>query len=96
MYWRAEPDSRFGVLGNADMQEAYALNEDGKKLASSYLIRAKKSSERVIFGNPTQIRRLGDETRCRAFLMEAEFESIDPECDCRTGSGRARSREPGL
>jgi hypothetical protein len=40
--WRAEPDSRFGVLGNADMQEAYALNEDGKKLASSYLIRAKK------------------------------------------------------
>jgi hypothetical protein len=32
--WRAEPDSRFGVLGNADMQEAYALNEGGKKLAS--------------------------------------------------------------
>ena len=25
---------RFGALGNADMQEAYALNEDGKKLAS--------------------------------------------------------------
>jgi hypothetical protein len=42
VYSRAEPDGPFGALGNADMQEAYALNDDGKKLASPYLIRAKK------------------------------------------------------
>ena len=42
MSWRSEPGRPLGAPGNADMQEAHALNEDGKKLASSYLIRAKK------------------------------------------------------
>jgi hypothetical protein len=37
-----EPGRPLGAPSNADVQEAYALNEDGKKLASSYLIRAKK------------------------------------------------------
>ena len=62
MYRRAEPDSRFGVLGKADMQEAYALNEDGKKACFSLADPGEEGPTAGRINNPKQFRRLRNET----------------------------------